>query len=120
MEAYHLYKSHNKNLLLYHLVCPVKYRRKVFQHEILDQYLKEICLHEIEEQPFEIIFHEIGVDLDHVHFLLQTVPMQSPSRMVQAIKSITARFLRKEHGKIIKQYLWKAVFWTEGYYITTV
>ncbi|MBI5413213.1 IS200/IS605 family transposase, partial [Candidatus Peregrinibacteria bacterium] len=26
----HIVKSHNKNLLLYHLVCPAKYRRKVF------------------------------------------------------------------------------------------
>ncbi len=120
MEAHHIFKSHNKNLLLYHLVCPVKYRRKVFKHEILDEYLKEVCLHEIEEQPFELIFHEIGVDLDHVHFLFQTTPTNSPLRATQTIKNITARFLRKEHGKLIKQYLWKSVFWTEGYYITTV
>jgi REP element-mobilizing transposase RayT len=56
---------------------PVKYRRKIFQHEGLDESLKEICLHEREEQPFEIIFHEIEVDLDHVHFPIQTVPTVS-------------------------------------------
>ena len=120
METTHITKAHNVNLLLYDLVCPVKYRRKIFQHQILDQSIREICLHEIQEQPYEIIFHEIGVDLDHVHFLLQTVPMVSPKNMVQTIKSITARFLRKEHWELLKKYLWKPVFWTDGYYISTV
>ena len=118
METTHIIKAHNQNLLLFHLVCPVKYRRKIFQHEILDASIREICLHEIQEQPYEIIFHEIGVDLDHV--LLQTVPMVSPKNMVQTIKSITARFLRIEHAELLKKYFWKPVFWTDGYYISTV
>lgn len=29
----HIHKSHNVTLLLYHLVCPAKYRRKVFTEE---------------------------------------------------------------------------------------
>ena len=120
METTHITKAHNVNLLLYHLVCPVKYRRKIFQHEILDVSIREICLHEIQEQPYEITFHEIWVDLDHVHFLLQTLPTVSPKNMVQTIKSITARFLRKEHGELLKKYLWKPVFWIDRYYISTV
>ena len=34
----------------------------------------------------EIIFLEIGVDKDHVHFLVQSVPMYSPKKIVQMIK----------------------------------
>lgn len=37
--------SHNKTLLLYHMVCPAKYRRKVFTEEV-EQTLKkdtQIC-----------------------------------------------------------------------------
>lgn len=120
METSHIIKAHNVNLLLYHLVCPVKYRRKIFANEGLDESLKEICLHEIAEQPFEIIFHEIGVDLDHVHFLIQTVPTVSPKNMVQTIKSITAKHMRKNHSDLLKKYLWKPVFWTDGYYVSTV
>ena len=120
METSHITKAHNVNLLLYHLVCPVKYRRKIFQNEGLDESLKEICLHEIEEQPFEITFHEIGVDLDHVHFVIQTVPTISPKNMVQTIKSITAKHMRMIHGELLKKYLWKPVFWTDGYYVSTV
>jgi len=29
----HIHKRHNKSLLLYHIVCPSKYRRKIFNKE---------------------------------------------------------------------------------------
>ena len=51
--------------MLYHFVCPVKYRRVVFSKEV-DETLKNICL-EISKR-YEILFLEIGVDKDHVHF----------------------------------------------------
>ena len=53
----HIYKSHNKTLLLYHLVFPLKYRKKVITEEI-GEGLKEICI-EISER-YEINFVEIG------------------------------------------------------------
>ena len=62
-----VHKSHNVSVLLYHFVCPAKYRRVVFM-ETVDQSLKEICL-EISKR-FEIVFIEIGTDKDHVHFLI--------------------------------------------------
>jgi len=55
----HIHKRHNKTLLLYHLVFPVKYRRKVIDGKI-SEYIKKICLG-IEER-FEIQFIEIGTD----------------------------------------------------------
>ena len=57
----HIYKSHNKTLLLYHLVFPAKYRRKVFD-ESVDKTLKMICL-EISDR-YEIYFIEIGNDIE--------------------------------------------------------
>ena len=112
----HILKSHNKNLLLYHLVCPSKYRRKVFTEEVEDT-LKEICIGI--EKRYEVHFVEIGVDEDHVHFLLQSVPMQSPTRIVKTVKSITAIELFKRHPEV-KEHLWGGQFWTSGYYINTV
>jgi len=35
---------------------------------------------------YEITFLEIGADQDHVHFLVQSVPMYSPKKIVQIIK----------------------------------
>ena len=109
-------KSHNVSLLLYHIVCPAKYRRIVFTEEV-DQVLKAVCL-EI-AQRYELVFLEIGTDRDHVHFLVQSVPSYSPTRIVQIIKSLTARevFARVPS---VKKKLWGGQFWSDGYFVSTV
>lgn len=112
----HIYRRHNKNLLLYHIVCPAKYRRKVITGEI-SQSLKEVCIG-ISER-YEMHFVEIGVDEEHVHFLVQSVPMMRPKEIVQKIKSITGREIFKRHPEV-KKILWGGHFWTSGYYINTV
>lgn len=112
----HVKKSHNVSLLLYHLVCPVKYRQKVFTKPI-EESLKNICW--AIGQHYEITFIEIGADEDHVHFLLQSIPTLSPTRIARIIKSITARELFDRHAEL-KQLLWNGSFWTSGFYINTV
>lgn len=66
-----IHKRHSVSVLLYHLVCPAKYRRVVVSVAV-DQVLREVCL-EI-AQRYEVIFLEIGTAGDHVHFLVQSVP----------------------------------------------
>ena len=88
----------------------------VFTAEI-DEQLKETCL-EISKR-YEITFLEIGTDQDHVHFLVQSVPMLSPKRIVQIIKSITAREIFRACPEVKKQ-LWGGEFWSNGYFISTV
>ena len=110
------HKSHNVTVLMYHLVCPAKYRKVIFD-ERADEELKAICL-EIEKR-YEIEFLEIGTDKDHVHFLIQSVPTYSPSMIAQRIKSITAREMFKRMPEIKKQ-LWGGEFWSKGYFMSTV
>ena len=112
----HIIKSHNKNLLLYHLVCPVKYRKKLFSVAV-EKTLKETC-QQIEER-YEIIFIEIECDNDHVHFLIQSIPTIAPYRIVQMVKSITSREIQRLHPET-KLFLWGGAIWTSGYYINTV
>ena len=109
-------KSHNKSILLYHYVCPAKYRRVIFDIAV-DKALKEVCL-EISKR-YEIIFLEIGTDKDHVHFLIQSVPTYSPSKIIRIIKSITAREVFKRVPEVRKQ-LWGGEFWADGYFTSTV
>lgn len=101
---------------MYHIVCPAKYRKVIFSKKA-DELLKEICL-EIEKR-YEIEFIEIGTDKNHVHFLVQSVPMYSPTKIVRIIKSITAKemFLRMPE---IKEKLWGGEFWSKGYFVSTV
>ena len=62
---------------------------------------------------------EIGTDHDHVHFLVQSVPMYSPKKIVHIIKSITAREIFRACPEVKKQ-LWGGEFWTDGYFISSV
>ena len=109
-------KSHNVSILIYHIVRPAKYRRVVFNADV-DRELKAVCL-EIAKR-YEIDFLEIGTDQDHVHFLVQSIPTYSPTKIVRTIKSITAREIFKRVPDVKKQ-LWGGEFWSDGYYIASV
>jgi putative transposase len=102
--------------LIYHFVCPAKYRRVVFSDEV-DKALKDICL-DISER-YEMHFLEIGTDKNHVHFLVQSVPTYSAKKIVQTIKSITAREIFRRVPSV-KKILWGGEFWSDGYYVSTV
>ena len=115
-ESEYIHKFHNVSVLLYHFVCLAKYRKVVFSSEV-DDTLREVCL-EIEKR-YELHFLEIGTDKNHVHFLLQSVPMKSPTQIIKMLKSITARELFRLHPEIKKQ-LWGGSFWSSGYFVNTV
>ncbi len=115
-KSEYVHKSHNVSVLLYHFVCPAKYRRVVFDMEV-DITLKETCL-EITKR-YEMHFLEIGTDKNHVHFLVQSVPTYSPTRIITVIKSITGREIFKKHPEVKKQ-LWGGEFWSDGYFVNTV
>ncbi|MBD2095815.1 IS200/IS605 family transposase [Trichocoleus sp. FACHB-591] len=112
----YIHKSHNVTVLLYHLVFPAKYRRAVFDEQV-DAVLQEVCL-EIEKR-YEIKFVEIGVDKDHVHFLVQSVPSYSVTKLVTMLKSLTAREVFKRCPQVKRQ-LWGGEFWSDGYFASTV
>ena len=109
-------KSQNVSILLYHFVCPAKYRRAVIDKEV-DQVLKEVCL-DIADR-YQVEFLEIGTDKDHVHFLVQSVPTYSPTKIITMIKSLMAREVISRAPSVKKQ-LWGGEFWTDGYYVGTV
>jgi putative transposase len=109
-------KSHNVSILVYHLVCPTKYWRAVIDENV-DRVLKETCLGIAKR--YQVEFLEIGTDKDHVHFLVQSVPSYSPTKIVTMIKSLTAREIFAQVPSVKKQ-LWGGEFWTDGYYVSTV
>lgn len=112
----YIHKSHNVSVLLYHFVCPAKYRRFVFSKDV-DNEIKDVCL-EIAKR-YEMIFIEIGTDNNHVHFLIQSVPTLSPTRIIQTVKSITAREVFRRKPEVKKQ-LWGGELWSKGFFTNTV
>ena len=97
------------------MVFPAKYSRVVFDVSV-DQVLREVCL-DIEKR-YQIKFLEIGTDEDHVHFLVQSVPTYSVTKIVTTIKSVTARQIFRLCPEVKKQ-LWGGEFWTDGYFTST-
>jgi len=83
----------------------------------VDKILKETCMGI--GLRYDMHFLEIGTDKDHVHFLIQTVPMVLPSNMVRKVKSITARAVFKQAPEVKKE-LWGGEFWSNDYYLATV
>ena len=112
----YIHKSHNVSVLLYHFVCPAKYRKVIFQKEV-DETLKEICMEISRRYP--IHFLEIGTDNNHVHFLVQSIPTYSATKIITVVKSITAREIFRIHPDVKKQ-LWGGEFWSDGYFVNTV
>ena len=80
---------HKVYVIKYHLMFPVKYRKDLFLNEGYVEHLK-LILKEIEKRYF-LTSETVGFDEDHVHILMQAAPRYSPSRVVQIVKSITAR-----------------------------
>ena len=116
MESSYIHKSHNVSVLMYHLVCAAKYRR-VMMSKHVDEVLRQACV-EIERR-WEIRFLEIGLDRDHAHFLIQSVPTYSVTKIVTTVKSVIARevFARAPE---VKKKLWGGGFWGMGYFVNTV
>ena len=112
----YIHKRHNISVLLYHYVCPAKYRRVIFDDSV-DNVLIQTCK-EISKR-YEINIIEIGTDGDHVHFLIQSVPMLSPTQIARIIKSITAKEIYRLCPQVKKK-LWGGNIWSGGYFVSTV
>ena len=101
---------------MYHMVFPAKYRRAVIDEQV-DEVLKEVCL--AISVRYQMKFLEIGTDKDHVHFLIQSVPTYSVTKIVRMLKSVTAREIFRRCPQVKKQ-LWGGEFWTDGFFASTV
>ena len=102
--------------LKYHLVWVPKYRKKIFTKEI-EEVALEIFKEIAEQYEFEI--DEMEVAIDHVHIFLIAPPRYSPARVVQILKSISAREIFKKFPRLRKQ-LWAGELWNDGYFARTV
>ena len=83
--------------MLCHLVFPAKYRRNVFTEDA-GELLKENC------------FVEIGMEGEHVYFLVQSVSTIAVSKIVMTVKSITAKEILKSSPYIKREILWGGAY----------
>jgi putative transposase len=52
---------------------------------------------------------------DHIHLLVELHPDTPVSKLVNLLKTISSREIRKEFADHLKPYYWKPFFWKRGY-----
>jgi len=102
--------------LKYHFVWIPKYRKKLFDDRMMER-LKEI-FREIAEQ-YDLEIDTMEVMDDHVHLFLVVPPKFAPAKVVQMLKSISAKIMFQEFPEIKKK-LWGGELWNDGYFVRSV
>lgn len=102
--------------LKYHLVWVPKYRARILGVEE-KQYLKKVFKEIAEEYEFHIDTMEVMAD--HVHVFIEAAPSYAPARVVQIMKSISAKELYKRFPELRKK-MWSGAIWEEGYFVRSV
>lgn len=95
-----------------HLVFVTKYRRRVFTKAVLDDLraiFAKICA------DFEAELVEFDGEDDHVHLLVTYPPKTAIAKLVNSLKGVSSRLLRKQHPELVRRY-WKGVLWSPSYF----
>lgn len=98
-----------------HLVFVAKYRRKVFDGDAIDRMrrmLGKVC----EDMGASLV--EMDGEDNHVHLLVEYPPKLAVSVLVNSLKGVSSRLLRKERPDLRKRY-WKNVLWSPSYFASS-
>jgi putative transposase len=98
--------------LYVHLVFVTKYRRDVFAKTHLDA-LRDIFMRICDD--FEATLMECDGEDDHVHLLVNYPPKIALSALVNSLKGVSSRMLRKQHSELARRYR-KGVLWSPSYF----
>lgn len=96
-----------------HLVFITKYRHDVFTLDILND------LHEIFAgvcADFEAELVEFNGEDDHVHLLVNYPPKVAVSNLVNSLKGVSSRMIRKKNYPNLKNKLWGGALWAPSYF----
>jgi len=98
-----------------HLVFVAKYRRKVFDGDAIDRMRRmfgKVC------EDMEASLVEMDGEDNHVHLLVEYPPKMAVSVLVNSLKGVSSRLLRKERPDLRKRY-WKNMLWSPSYFASS-
>ena len=100
-------------LMHVHLVFVAKYRKKLFTKEILgfmESVFRDVCT------DFEAELKEFNGESDHVHLLINYPPKVAVSKLVNSLKGVSSRHVRKMKFPSLHKYIWMDSLWTPSYF----
>ena len=102
--------SYSVYLLQYHIVT--KYRNPVLQGSV--KTIKEML------ETFNCIIKEVNGKEDCMYLLIETLSDIKLHRLIQILKTRSARFARRDYPDTVDKYYWKSYFWNNAYFVSTV
>ncbi|AUA17182.1 Transposase IS200 like protein [Streptomyces malaysiensis subsp. malaysiensis] len=96
-----------------HLVFVTKYRRGVFDDEMLtrcEKIMRKVC------EDFEAELKEFNGERDHVHLLINYPPKIAVSKLVNSLKGVSARRIRQEFTGRINRAIMHGHLWSPSYF----
>ena len=96
-----------------HLVFVTKYRRTVFTKEVIND-LREIFAKVCADFEAELV--EFDGEHDHVHLLVNYPPKAAISKLVNSLKGVSSRMIRKKNYPFIRKKLWGEALWSPSYF----
>jgi putative transposase len=103
--------NHCVYLIQFHLVLVTKYRRKCITGPMLER-LKEIF---DTLKRWDGLLVEFNGEPDHVHLLLELPPNVRPSGLINNMKTVSSRYLRRDFTSELERVYSKPVFWSRSY-----
>lgn len=103
--------------LTYHLVLVTKRRRPALSPALLAR-CAEVLGSVLADWRCTLV--EFGGEADHVRVLFRAHPALELSRLVNSLKTVSSRLLRKEFAADLRAFYWKPVLWHGAYYVGTV
>lgn len=122
MSKDYITKNHWKGLIQYHIIFVCKYRRKVFQNQIIANYLKYTMLNIASKYQFDTEVQEIDPNKsDHYHCLVSSIPVLSPMQIVHVLKQQSTFELWQKYPSYLQHFYWKRrELWTSGYFCSSI
>jgi putative transposase len=116
MKQDYIHKARGVSDLKCHLVLTAKYRRRIFDEGMLIR-LESIIAGLMVQWDGRLI--EFNGETDHVHLLIQYTPQVELSKLINNLKTVSSRYLRKEFAEQINKVYYKEVLWNNGYFVAS-
>lgn len=113
-------RSHNSCVynLQYHLVLVTKYRNQCFTDEIIG-WLEDEFIRLLSDNDCGL--EEFNGESDHVHALITLHPSIAPAKLINTLKTVTSRLMKRDFGDHLKKYYWgTTALWSRSYCLISV